>query len=240
MNKSKKAQLDKKKETKYPNELIHIPNVEKRFHEKWTPNRNMLNFPHPYRCLLLGGVNMGKTNTIKNIIIRANPKFKEIYLYHCGGEYTMEYDDINYKAIDEIPAPDSDIFDPKIKKLLIIEDKEFKFMNKQELKRLDRAFGYVSTHRNLSILCTGQDFFNLPVPIRRMSNIFILWKTKDLDSLATIGRRVGMKKEEIYTLMKKYLIQPRDSLWLDSSFGSPYPIRINGFKVIDKKENNID
>ncbi len=221
-----------KRENDYPEELIHIPNPEKKYHENWIKGRNKLNFPHPFRMLLLGGVNSGKTNIIKNIILRANPSFKEIFLYHCGGQYVKEYNDIEFENLDNIPEPDDEIFDPLVKKLLIIEDKEFKFMDKQELKRLDRVFGYVSTHRNLSILCTGQDFFNLPPPVRRMSNIFVIWKTKDTDSLKTIGRRVGLKKEELISLISTNLKNKRDSLWLDNTFKTPYPIRKNGFEEI--------
>jgi len=228
------------KEKEYPNELIIIPNIEKQYHESWIPDRNILNFPHPYRLLLLGGVNRGKTNIIKNIILRANPKFKEIFLFHCGGNYVKEYDDIEFTNLDIIPEPDDDIFNPEVKKLLIIEDKEFKFMNKEQLKKLDRVLGYVSTHRNLSVIITGQDFFNLPPPVRRMSNIFIIWKTKDLDSLKTIGRRLGLKKEEIYTLMKKYLKKHYDSLWLDGTKNSPYPARLNGFTNINLQQEGID
>ncbi len=229
-----------KKERIYPDELLIIENVEKRYHEKWFEGRNKLNFPHPFRLLALGGVNMGKTLWIQNIVARIQPPFRRILLYHCGGEYVKEYQDLDYTCINEIPEPNDEIFNPDIKTLLIIEDKEYKYMSKEELKRLDRAFGYVSTHRGLSVICTGQDFFNLPAPIRRMTNIFILWKTKDIDSLKTIGRRVGLKKEEIQHLIKKYLTSLRDSLWLDGTFNSPYPIRKNGFQLIDKKENNID
>ena len=111
-------------------------------------------------------------------------------------------------------------------------------MGREELKRLDRLFSYVSTHRMLSIICCAQDFFsNLPPPIRRMSNVFFLWKTKDLDSLKTIGRRVGLQKEEMMYLMSK-LQNPRDCLVLDNTFNSPYPIRLNGFTIIDSLKNN--
>lgn len=224
------------KEHMFPDELIHIPNVEKQYHESWVKGRNLLNFPHPYRMLLLGGVNSGKTNIIKNIVLRANPKFVEIFLYHCGGSYTKEYEDIEFTCLEEIPDPDDERFDPKQKKLLIIEDKEFKFMAKDELKRLDRAFGYVSTHRNLSIICTGQDFFNLPAPVRRMSNIFVIWKTKDLDTLKTIGRRLGFTKDELVDLIRSHLKKPRDSLWLDGTFETPGKVRVNGFQVLQGKE----
>ncbi len=226
--------MKKDKENEFKDELIHIPNKEKLYHEKWFKGRNKLNIPHPYRILLLGGVNRGKTNTLKNIIIRANPKFKRIFLYHCGGDYVEEYSDIDIECIDTIPEPDSELFDPKIKSLLIIEDKSFKFMKGDELYRLDRCFGYVSTHRNLSIITTAQYFFNVPSTIRDMSNVYILWKVKDLDTLKTIGRRVGLKKEQIMFLMNNFLKEPRDSLWIDKTWESPYPLRLNGFKVINK------
>ncbi len=235
MSRSKDTKKQMKKERIFPDEIIHIPNKEKTFHEKWFDGRNKLNFPHPYRCLLLGGVNSGKTTIIQNIVMRTQPVFQTIYLYHCGGGYCKEYDEIDYIQINSIPEPDSELFNPKIKKLLIIEDKEYKYMKKDELMRLDRVFGYVSTHRNLSVIATGQDFFNLPVPIRRMSNIYILWKTKDLDSLKTISRKVGLKKEEIMSLMQDHLVKPRDSLWLDGTFDSPFKVRINGFEVIPMK-----
>ena len=236
---SKKPNL--KKEHQYPDELMFLPNPEKKFHEKWYEGRNMLNLVHPARILLLGGVNSGKSSIIIwNLIPRANPPFKEIYLYHCGGSTIPEYEDVDTITLDTIPEPTDDIFDNDVKKLIIIEDKEYKYMPKDELRRLDRLFGYCSTHRNTSIYCTGQYFFNLPVPVRNMTNVFILWKTKDLDTLKTIGRRVGLKKEEIYHLMQKYLTEPRDSLWIDNTFNTPYPLRKNGFEIIDKKENNID
>ena len=230
---SKNQKIDMKKENQYVDEIIHIPNPEKKFHESWYKGRNKLNFPSPFRIFLASNQpNMGKTNIIKNIIIRANPKFKKIYLFHIGGKYSKEYDDIDFELLDEIPEPDDDIFDPKIKKLLIIEDKNFKFMTKQDLFRLDRAYGFTSTHRNLNICCACQSFFSCPTSVREMSNVYILWKTRDLDSLKTIGRRVGLKKEEIYELMKQHLKEPRDSLWIDNTFNTPYKLRKNGFEII--------
>ena len=96
-----------------------------------------------------------------------------------------------------MPPPTSDKFDPKVKTLVIIEDKSFSFFSKNEFFNLDRLFGYASTHRNVSVIVTGQIFMNCPKSIRDMSNFYIIWRVDDLDSIKTIGRRVGLKKEEI-------------------------------------------
>lgn len=234
MTKKNKINIDK--ESLYPDEIMVIPNPEKKFHEKWYKNRNKLNFPHPYRILLCSiQPNLGKTNIIKNIIIRANPKFKEIFLYHCGGEEQKEYEDIDYECIDEIPPINSNVFNPNHKTLLIIEDKNFKYMSKNELHRLDRLLGFNSTHRNLSCCVASQSFFDVPCSVRRMSNIYVLWKNKDIDSMKTIGRRVGLKKEELYKLIMDNLHNVHDTLWLDCTKKTPYPIRKNGFEIINIK-----
>lgn len=225
-----------KKDNKYPEKLFYIPNSDKKNHEVWYSGRDKLNFPHPYRCVLVGRPNSGKTNIIKNILIRAYPKFQDIFLYHCGGIQTKEYDDINYHILEKIPNIESDIFDPLKKSLLIIEDKDYLFMKKEELKNLFRTFGFKSTHSNLSIIATAQLFTSLPVPVRRMSNIIILWKTKDIDCFKMIGRRVNLSITQMKDLIKNYLKEPRDSLWIDNTFNSPYKLRINGFKIIKLKE----
>lgn len=232
-----------KKEQQYPNELIVIPNAEKKRHEKWYTGRNMLNFPAPYRMLLCSiQPNLGKTNIVKNIILRANPKFQRIFLLHCGNGVQTEYDDIEYECIDEIPEINSDCFNEDKKTLFIIEDKNFKFFTKPDLHKLDRLYGFTSTHSKslLSIIVCSQSFMDVPVSVRRMSNIYVLWRTKDIDSMKTIGRRVGLKKEELLLLIRKYLDDVHDTLWIDCTKNTPFPIRLNGFDIIDKKENNID
>ncbi len=240
-SKTKKKQSDRAKETIYPNELIIIPNKEKKFHEKWFDGRNMLNFPHPYRMLLCSiQPSLGKTLWVFNVLLRAQPKFKEIFLLHCGEDVQTEYDDIDYTTLTSLPEINSDTFDHQKKSLLIIEDKNFKYMGKDDLHRLDRAYGYTSTHRNLSIICCSQSFFDVPPSVRRMSNIYVLWKTKDIDSMKTIGRRCGLTKEELYRLIRTYLNEIHDTLWIDCTKATPYPLRLNGFDNIDKKEHEID
>ena len=63
-----------------------------------------------------------------------------------------------------------------------------------------------------------------------MCNVFVLWKMKNLDTLLITARKVGLKKETVVDLMN--LLKGRDSLWLDFTQDTPYPVRINGYQQI--------
>jgi hypothetical protein len=65
----------------------------------------------------------------------------------------------------------------------------------------------------------------------------VLWAMSDLDSMAKMARKTGLKSHNLYTLFTKHLNKPRDSLWLDMTDGSPYPMRKNGFQLITKIDN---
>ncbi len=230
---SKKKKL--KSKSKLPKELIYIPNADKNFHEKWEAGDDLLDFPHPVRILLASGgrPNLRKTNTLKNIVVRQSPQFEKIYLIHCGGKITKEYEDFNVELLDEIPEPyDEEIFDPMKKTLLILEDLNFKSMNRIQNKKIDRIFGYTSTHQNLSIMTTSQGFFAIPHMVRLMSNVLVLWRSADLDSMETIRRRVDMTREDWNYILNNFLKKPYDSLWIDNTKNSPAPLRLNGYQII--------
>ena len=224
-----------KKRPTLPKELLYIPNKDKEFHESWQTTDDLLDFPHPVRILLASGgkPNLRKTNTLKNILVRQNPPFEKIYLIHCGGKVTEEYEDFNVELLTEIPTPyDKEIFDPLKKTLLILEDLNFKSMGKQEMKNIDRIYGYTSTHQNLSIYTTSQGFFAIPHMVRLMSNVLILWRSADLDSMEIIRRRVDMTRDDWYYILNNYLKEPFDSLWIDNTKDSPAPLRINGYDIV--------
>ena len=211
-----------------PPKLLYLPNNDKSFHERWETGRDMLNIPHPFRAVLLGRPNVGKTNIIINLILRCN--FEEIFVIHCDGDYTKEYDEVGATMLKSIPPPTE--WKGKNKTLVILDDLEYRIMNKEQKQNLDRLFGYVSTHKNISVCLTAQDPFNVTPNIRRMSNLFILWKGIDLDSMANIARKCGIKKDEFLNLFDKYATKPRDSIWLDLSDKTPYPLRKNGYEII--------
>jgi hypothetical protein len=55
----KKPDYRKKFKNRLPNKIVPIKNADKTNHEKWYKGRNICNFPRPYRCILVGGVNSG-------------------------------------------------------------------------------------------------------------------------------------------------------------------------------------
>lgn len=213
-----------------PNRLVIIKNPDKEFHEKWYPNRNKLNIPHPFRCVLMGRPNCGKTLTIKNILIRAHPPFKEIFVIHCDPEYTEEWADVSGQLLNSIPAPNE--WEGKVKTLVILDDLEYKTMDKEQRRNLDRLFGFVSTHKNISVCLTSQDCFNIPPIVRRCSNLWILWRIMDLDSMATMARKTGLKGENLRDIFNNLMTETHDSLWIDITEKTPYPFRKNGFEDI--------
>lgn len=222
-----------KNEGRLPNEIIALPNKDKKFHEKWKKGRNKANIPHPFRAVLMGPPNCGKGCAIKNLILRAKPEFEEIVVVHPDPEYTQEWNDINATMLSEIPVPEE--WEGEVKTLVILDDLEYNGMNKEQKRALDRLFGYCSTHKNISVCLTAQDCFSIPAIVRRTSNLFIFWKMLDLDALSNISRKTGMKSndfKDIFQLCK----DSHDSLWLDLTDKSPYPLRLNCFKIIEKKE----
>jgi hypothetical protein len=139
----------KTKKKKLPKELIPIPNADKAFHEKWKSGRDLLNFPHPFRGVFMGPPNMGKSTTVKNLILRAKPPFEEVLCIHCDADFTQEYDDVGATMLGEIPAPSE--FEGEVKTLVIIDDLDIKNLNKDQKSNLDRLFGFVK----YKALCFG-------------------------------------------------------------------------------------
>jgi len=222
------------KKTRLPDKIIALPNADKAFHECWNEKRNKLDFPHPFRGVLLGRPNVGKTTIVKNILLRAKPAFDELVVIHCDSEYTKEYDDIECcEVLNEIPSPED--WEGEVKTLVVLDDLEYKTMKKDQKHNLDRLFGYCSTHKNISVLLCSQDGFNVPPIVRRCCDLCILWKSNDLDTMANIARKSGLNKKDFASLFG-LLHEYRDSLWLDMTGGgkSPYPIRKNGFEIIKR------
>lgn len=226
--------MSKKTKKSLPNEILALPNADKAFHEKWTPRRNALNFPHPFRAVCLGPPNSGKSTVVKNILIRAKPEFQEVFVIHCDPEYTKEYDDVDAVMLSEIPAPDE--WEGKVKTLVVLDDLEFKQADRTQKRNLDRLFGFVSTHKNISCILCSQDPFNVPPIVRRCSNLWIMWKLLDLDAMSTCARKTGLKSGNLNTMFNTLDINGYNSLWIDMTTGSPYKLRKNGYTLITKED----
>jgi ABC-type cobalamin/Fe3+-siderophores transport system ATPase subunit len=220
------------KKLDFPEELLIIENKDKKNHEKWSDKKSVLDFPKPYRLFLAGRNSCGKSTFIKNIIVRATPMFEEIVIMHCAPDKTREYDDIDVKLLDEIPEISSWTGD-EIKTLCIIDDLDLKSLSKEQKMRLDRLFGYVSTHNNVSVIFASQQFHNIPSNIRRCCNIINIWKSNDSLDMKTISKKVGIKPKVFEELCDEHLDNQYSSLMFDMTKGSPAPIRKNGFRIIN-------
>jgi hypothetical protein len=226
--------MPKKIKMRLPNEIIALPNLDKAFHEKWKKGRNMLNIPHPFRCVALGPPNCGKGTVVKNILLRAKPAFEEVFVIHCDPDFTKEWDDIGGVMMSDIPNPED--WKGEVKTLVVLDDLEFKGMCKDQRRNLDRLFGFVSTHKNISIILCAQDTFNVPPIVRRCSNLWVLWKMQDMDSLSQTARKTGMSAQNFNTIFNELMMSDHDSLWIDTTSKTPYPLRKNGYTLINKKD----
>ena len=220
------------------NKLFYLPNKDKSNHEKWHKGRDLLNIPKPARIVLIGNPNSGKSNYIKNLILRADPPYQKIYLLHPDDE-SKDYDDLGEDEIIKLEdIPDIDFCDPKKKNLLIIDDINLANLKKDQRSRLDRITGYCSTHRNLSVFLTSQDMFNIPPSVRRNASVFILYKNcPDLASLATVASRTGLNSKKLFDIFQKCK-NTRDSIMVDLTPNSPSKLRINGYDVIDDDDDD--
>jgi len=209
--------------------LIKIKNPDKEFHEPVDKN-NIGNFMHPFRAILVGPPNSGKSFIVLNILINQKPDFDKIFLYHVDGDISKEYELLDGDIIHELPQISE--INPSIKNLLIIEDINLESMPKNQKYLLDRLFGYVSTHKNLSVIVTAQVPFQIPVNLRRMCNILIIWKSMDVNALEILSRRFGLKSKTLNNIFKYELTEDHDSLMLDmtSNFA---PFRKNIFEIFN-------
>jgi hypothetical protein len=225
-----------KYKNKLPKELLALPNADKQFHEEWDDERDMLNIPHPFRAVFLGPPNTGKSTAVKNMLIRQEPPFEEVIVIHCDAEYTKEYNDIgeDVQMLSHIPSPDE--WEGIKKTLVILDDLELKTLPKDQKKNLDRLFGYVSTHKHCSVCLCSQDPFNVPPIVRRCSNLWVLWRCSDLDSMSICARKTGLKSDAFNSIFNDLLLEKRDSLWIDMTNKTPYPMRKNGYTLIEKQE----
>lgn len=211
-----------------PLQILPISNADKDWHERWSAGRDWLNIPHPFRAVLMGPPNSGKTTVVKNLLMRADPPFTRlVVIYPDGGGFTDEYEDCGeVEMIGHIPPPEA--WDGKEKTLCVVDDFELKSLSKSQRSNLDRLVGHVSTHRNVSVCICNQDAYNAPPIVRRCANLFILWKPKDIVSMQTFASRTGEDLRALFASTKSRF----DSIWIDMTVDSPCPRRLNGYECI--------
>ena len=216
-----------------PKRIIPFRNRDKEFHETWDAQRDWLDIPHPFRMLLAAKPNGGKTTVILNIILRvarSDRPFEKIVVVHCDPQETKEYDDVERELRNDIPSPEE--FLPHEKTLCILEDLNYLNMSKEQRGRLERLYGYASTHKNVSCMLTAQDPFRILPSVRRCSNVFVLWNNHDMDMIHTLARKTGLDTDTLQRMLEQHCQGPHDSFWLDFTTDSPAPFRKNGYERV--------
>lgn len=228
--------MSKSKKIKAPNCIIPMKNPDKKMHESYNKNcnTNMARFPKPFKCVISGRPNSGKTLMSKMIIVAhqaQKPKFDEIHIVHGLDEnFTSEWDDVEPTSfMNDIPSYED--FDPTLRTLVIFDDVDYTKISREDLKRLSEIVRFGSSHCNISCIFMTQVFFRIPKIIKDCAQIFIIYKTTDLDGLATIGRRVGLTKEKINSIFDTFT-SFRDSLTVNLIPNAPRMYSYNLFEPL--------
>ena len=224
---------------KLPSKIMVMSNPDKtKWKERWYKGRNLLNLVAPFRMLCMGPPGVGKSLVVKNVIAQVadsgNP-FMRIVVVHCDPEYTQEYDDVGCDLMKEIPSPEE--WPGDVKTLCVLDDLVYKPIRKDQKYALDRLFGFVSSHKGVSVILCAQDPFSIPVICRRCASVWVLWKLEDEMSLKCLaGRGTGLTIKELKDIFKNIMTNKHDSLWIDKTEGTKHPLRLNGFDDIKLKK----
>ena len=233
----------KLKPTRPPQGIVAFRNGDKPTEEAWNERRarDLGNFPNPSRILLLGGPNMGKSTLIKNLIIHQRPRFDQVFVIHLDAGVTKDYDDLEPTAmLDDVPLlafwsnlPDRDEEGHRIKRCVVVDDLEMTHAKKEREKNMGILFRYASSHKNMTIYMAHQSFFDIPSLIKKMANVFVVWRPRARNELALIENRVGLPTGELTHLFDEVATKARDSLTIDCTMDTPAPLRLNVWNKVE-------
>jgi len=233
-------QRKKKKLMMPPKAIVPIKCADKVGVERWTPDRKDIgNFPSPARILLLGPCGVGKSTLIKNLILHARPRFQEVYLIHQDAHYSKEFDDLECTdKFNEVPPLDFWNYDPPYRKrAVIVDDLELTASNKERLKNLAIMFRYASTHKGLTIYFAHQSFFDIPPLLKKMADVFVVWKMKARNETQLVEDRIGLPKGSLKELFATVATGHKDSICIDLKENSPAKLRLNIWQPIEIQED---
>jgi hypothetical protein len=98
---------------------------------------------------------------------------------------------------------------------------------------MNKLVRYVSSHKNVTVYVSHQSFVDLPILIRKLCNVFIIWKPRSLIELKLIANRIALHPEQMEDVFENHCNQYRDSLCVDLHFNTPAMFRKNVFTKID-------
>jgi len=163
-------------------------------------------FKHPFRCLIAGPSESGKTNLVKNIIFQNQELIYEPpdNITYCYAEWQSKYDIIknfnsNIKFIQGLPEISE--FNPSCKNLLILDDLMHLCSEDESILNL---FTTASHHKSISVFLMTQNIFPVGKYSRTISlncNYLILM------SNPRDKRQIGDLSRQMYPKQSKYVIE---------------------------------
>ena len=223
---------------KLHDKIIPLPNIDKdSWHEKYYEGRNLADLIHPFKIVCCSPPNAGKTTAIMNIFMRCQlGKTPFETLIVIQPDTSHEYDQLDPTLIiTDIPSPEDIVLSKEDMKktAVIIDDFEMSRLNKVQISNLSKLFRYLSSHNNISIFCGYQDFFSVPIIVRKCASHYLIWRTRNSDELTIISKRVGVSKEIMHEIFRREIKDRRDSLMIDLVSPDHLFLRKNLFEVLD-------
>ncbi len=138
--------------------------------------------------------------------------------------------------LSDFPEPEDLVTgadDEMLKTCVIIDDFDLSRLTKTQQVNVSKLFRYLSSHNNISIMCSYQDFFSIPIIIRKCATQFLIYKPRNNDELTVISKRVGIKRDEMHNIFNREIKTKRDCLLIDLSCPEEFMIRKNIFTVLN-------
>lgn len=225
----------------HSNELVIFECADKKDQEHWSQSRSLINKPRPYRLALIGPPNSGKSSICKNLILQARPEFTKVFVISNGSSKEWEnYCDVQLSVDDLIEEGVMDIFTSDVDghRICIIDDVELVSINKKLRGFFSMLFKHISSHYNLSLVVSIQEYKMLPVDFRANLNVFCLsLNIRDIESISILGKKVGLSYKQfkkLFTELKNTVDNRQFSyLVIDNTTNSPVPASLNFFQKID-------
>lgn len=188
--------------------ILILPNEDKQFHEEESKDKRC--FSHPFKAIICGPTNSGKSNVIRTLVAASCPGFEEIYVWHASPETTREYDIMNPTAIMSGLPEYGELSGNETKKLLIIEDINLLGEKKPVIEKLCLLLSHFCTHNGWSVIITGQNPYMIPPRVRILAHKILLFRFTD-NILGLFGKNLSLNSKSIHKLFADKLRDEKHS-----------------------------
>lgn len=225
------------------NRLVVYESSDKIFHEV---EKDQPGFPHPARILITAPPNAGKTSIVLNLLLHHYMKgapFQRIICIHYLAGVTSEYDSVDdIEMLDRVPESLHELLqldeeeeidaESMQKTCIILEDIDISSLNRKQKSFLDRLYGVLSTHLNMTIIVCVQNPINSPVSLRRMLSHVVMFRYPNVEDLRLLAQKFGLTTRQIQSIFMLVCNKPHDSLCV--AMDSKWRLRKNLYEPIQE------